>query len=64
MGPLGLFLKFIIFKRFYFTCMGALPIDICMHHACVWCLGIPQKGVDTLEMELETVVSCHVGAGN
>jgi hypothetical protein len=45
----------------YFVCMGILPAYISVHHICA-CRG--QKRASTvLGLELEMVMSCHVGLG-
>ena len=40
------------FILFYFMCIGVLPVYVCV------------RVLDPLEVELQTVVSCHVDAGN
>lgn len=32
-------------------------LHICMHHGCFWYLWRPEKGVGSLELEVEMVVS-------
>lgn len=34
-----------------------------MHLLSAWCLHRPEEGVDTLDLELHTVVSCQVSSG-
>lgn len=34
------------------------------YHECAWCPRRPEEGVRAPELELQLVVSCHVGAGN
>lgn len=45
-------------------CMAVLPACISMCHVCVWCCGGQWKASGGLELELQTVVSHHVQAGN
>lgn len=55
----------IIFKNFYFFHVFCLPawMNVCVPHA--WSSKRPEKRVlDTLEMEVQMVVSYHVGTGN
>jgi hypothetical protein len=35
-------------------------LHVCVYHVCSWC---PRRPLDHLELELQVVVSCHVGAG-
>lgn len=35
-------------------------MHVCVHHMRIWCLRSP----DAIELLVQTVVSCHVGAGN
>lgn len=39
-------------------------LHVCMCTVCMQCPWRPEKGVGSLDLELETIVSCHVGAGN
>ena len=47
---------------YYFIYMSVLPIclSVCHAHA----RGSQKRSLDPLELQLEMVVSCHVGAGN
>lgn len=55
---LKFFLKFCVLRCF--TWLIRMPI----HHLYDLCLHWPQKGIGFLELELQMVVSQHVGAGN
>lgn len=44
-------------------CMGDLPVFVCASHACSAHRG-QKRLLDLLEVELQMVVSPHVGAGN
>lgn len=44
--------------------MSALPTSTSEYNLCTWCLWNLEEGFNPLEMELQTVVSCHMGAGN
>jgi hypothetical protein len=35
-----------------------------VHHVCAWCPWMADEGIDPLELELQTVVNCHVGVEN
>lgn len=45
-------------------CMGFLPACLCMHHVHAGSLGGQKRALNSLELELQAVVSHHVGAGN
>lgn len=57
----------VLFKinLFYFMCMNVLPACVSANHMCVWC---PQKkkkrALDPLGLELQMVLSHHVGTEN
>lgn len=51
------------FIHFYFVSVGALPTYMSKHHASSWYLWRPEV-LDPVELELQVVVSYHVGAGN
>lgn len=40
--------------------LACLPV----RHMCPWSLRKPEEGMDAVELELQTVSSHHVGAGN
>lgn len=42
----------------YFACMYVL------HHIHAWCLQRSERVLDSVELELWTIVSYHVGVGN
>lgn len=44
--------------------MSGLPVCMSVHRVCVQCLQRLEEGVQSLELNLETVVSCPVVAGN
>lgn len=50
--------------------MDLLPVRMCkflciaIYHMQAWCYGGQKKSQDPLELELTTVVSYHVDAGN
>jgi hypothetical protein len=46
---------------FYFICVGALPIYVLMYHTHMVPTGAKKRS-NPLKLELQTVVSCHVGA--
>jgi hypothetical protein len=48
----GHFISSFLVIYFYFMYIGVLPV----------CTSVRMS--DTLELELDTIVSCHVGAGN
>jgi hypothetical protein len=51
------------FSSFYFMYMNTLPVCMSVHHMCAWCPWRPGKKVsDPLELELQSVLSYHVGA--
>ena len=41
-------------------CTGTLLACVAMHHVCVWCLQSQKRTLDHLELELQTVVRCHI----
>lgn len=43
-------------------CRGILPLCMSMHYVCVSCLWRPDEGIASLELELQMVVSYHVGS--
>ena len=49
---------------FYFLCVSILPPSKSLHQMHTWYLWRPEEGTDPLELELQTIVSHHVGAGN
>lgn len=55
----------VIFKNrsFYFACECLTCMSACAPHA-AWCLWRSEDGVRSLELELQVVVSHHVGGGN
>jgi hypothetical protein len=48
----------------YFICMGVLPVYMCMHHLCAWCLWRPEDCQAPWALELQMAVSCCVSIGN
>lgn len=59
------FLFKIVFRFISFRCMSILPVGVYEHHVCVSGTLKGQKRVsEPLESELQTIVSCHVSAGN
>jgi hypothetical protein len=42
--------------------MDVLPACMYMQHVCVLCPRRTEEGSDLLDLELQMVVSCHVGA--
>lgn len=46
----------------YFMCIGVLPACISVHHMCA--VLVESRGSDPLDLELQTLVSSHVGAGD
>lgn len=47
----------------YFICMHVLLACVCLHCICFWYLWRPEKFILLLELELETVVTLHLGKG-
>ena len=47
-----------------FVCMLALPAGVFVHCVFFWCSQRPKRLSDPLRLELQTIVSHHVGAGN
>lgn len=45
-------------------CMGVLPEHMSVHHVHSDAQGDQKKALDFLELELQTVATCHVAAGN
>ena len=43
--------------------VSLFPTRVSVYDVCSWFLWRPEEGID-LGLELPTVVSCHVGAGN
>ena len=43
---------------------GCFASCVSLCHTCVRCAGGQEKTLDSLELELQLVVSCHVGARN
>ena len=62
------FLKFIFlslsFANINFLCVWAPSLHVCLHPLIAYWLWRPEEGSDPLDLELQMVVSCHVGAGN
>jgi hypothetical protein len=54
---------------FMYVCM-CVCVCVCVYvfiyyvHWCFACMYVCVRVLDTLELDLQTVVSCHVGAGN
>lgn len=44
--------------------MSVVTAHIYVHHMHTWCLQRSERVLELLELELEMVVSHHVGAGN
>lgn len=55
-------LRFLLKSILFFVYGSFVCIYVCVTH--VWCPGRPEEVLDPLDLELETVVSCHVGAGS
>jgi len=55
--------KFFFLKVFYFAYVSALPAGTYAHHV-LQCPWRPEKLLDPLELELQLVMSWHVGTGN
>jgi hypothetical protein len=47
-----------------FIYMSVLPAYKSVYYLCAWCLWRPEKVSDLLELELQTIVSHHMGARN
>lgn len=47
-----------------FICMDDLPPRMSLHHCVPWCLWRPEESIQSLELELQTVVSGHLSAGH
>lgn len=48
-----------------FLCVQVFWLHVCKHTTCMLCTHRSQKRVlDLLELEVQMVVSCHVGSGN
>ena len=45
-------------------CIGILPVSMSVSHVCTVPLGDQSQVLDSLELELQTVMSPHVCAGN
>lgn len=66
-GCCCLFKSCVLVRDFRFTysmCMSVLPKCVCMH-----CMHMPnpqrlEEGCDSLELELQIVMGCHVGTLN
>lgn len=53
-----------VFKN-YVMCMSiCLHICLCTMYVCAYCLGDQKRTLGSLELELERVVRCFVGAEN
>lgn len=49
---------------FYFMCMR-FCLDIYLYTMCAECLGrSEERALDSMDLEFQTVVSCHMGVGN
>ena len=58
--------KSTIFFKVFFLCVFlfyVLPACMSVYHVCAWCLWRSEEESDDLELEFQTVVSCHEGAG-
>lgn len=44
--------------------VDVLPAHVSVHHVHAWFLGSPEEGAGPMELELQTIVTSHVGAGN
>lgn len=51
---------------FFILCLSVFCLHACVCTMCTWCSQRPEERVelDLLELELEAVVRCRVGAGN
>jgi hypothetical protein len=49
---------------FYPICVNFLSVCIYEHYMLAWCLWTQEACINFLGLELQTVVSCHIGAGN
>lgn len=49
----------------FISCVSVSPAYMYVHRVCTWCPRTSERrGVGFLELELQTVVSCHVAVGN
>lgn len=44
--------------------MDALPVCMSMYYLCTCCQWRPEDGVGFLVLEIQAIVSHHIGAGN
>lgn len=56
-------LSSLMLQLFLFMCLSILPGCKCVYYVRAWCPWRPEEGVG-LELELQVLVSCHVGFGN
>lgn len=52
------------FKFYYFMCMNVLSACMYAYHVCAWSCGDQKGASDPLRLELEIIMSHHVGTGN
>lgn len=60
-GPLLFLLYFSFFV--FILCVCVLPARTHVHHVYAYCLRKPEEGIGSPGLELELVVSCHMGVG-
>lgn len=48
----------------YFLCLSVLPACRCLPHCVPGARGCQEEALGALELELQTVVNCHVHVGN
>ena len=58
-----LFLLSFIFIYFYFVCIDVLPTCMSVLNCVLGACTGQKEASDPLELELQTAVNCHVGAG-
>lgn len=54
----------LIFLDIFVLCVWVLCLPACVHQVCAWCPQKSEGGTGSLELELQTVISHHAGAGN
>jgi hypothetical protein len=55
---------FLAFKKYHFMCVGVLPVNMLSTPGVPGVLESQKRALDSLELELQTVLSHHVCAVN
>lgn len=51
-------------KLLLFMCLSVFCLYVCLGTICIQCLQRSEEASEALELELEKLVSCHVGDGD